>query len=353
MTGRGRPRNKSKTGTSVTTAMANEEADEGCGDAQELSTVSNPVINNNSGTLLSGNAPSFGPPSSAYIQRPKFNGKDWSVFEVIFETHLRQLQLQAVLSQESPDSESNTRVYDELILCLDHESIKAICNTAQNDGKQAWVILKEKYLGDKSQRKTNAINAITNIQINPNDCIEAKLADIEGHKKILDQHKLCDDTVLVGLFTRALPPAYNTFKVITSHGGYPPWSRFKTLLRNFISNSFNSEQTSKSTVLSINANQPTYIQKHKNRRADYFNKKIKHCAICNKRSHNTTECWHNQYNNNNSETTRPHPNARGRGRGLQSNRGFRGGAKARVLVYPGTERVRANSGTIFYGNVYL
>ena len=50
MTGRGRKsRNKSKTGTSVTTAMA----DEGCGDAQELSTVSNPVINNNSGTLLS------------------------------------------------------------------------------------------------------------------------------------------------------------------------------------------------------------------------------------------------------------------------------------------------------------
>ena len=104
MTGRGRSKGKPKTGKAgvTVTAMANQEADEGSGNASEP-TVSNP-INTIPGTLLSGNVPSIGPPSSAYIQRPKFNGKDWPVFEVIFETHLRQLQLQAVLSQETPDS---------------------------------------------------------------------------------------------------------------------------------------------------------------------------------------------------------------------------------------------------------
>ena len=259
-----------------------------------------------------------GPVPSAYIQRPKFDRKDWNVFEVIFETHLRQLKLKHVLTQENPDIEENTQVYDELILCLDHESIKAICHTAVNDGKEAYKILKEKYLGDKNQRVTNAINAISNIVIKPNDCIETAITKVEGQKKILDQRKLCDEIVLVGLFVQALPPAYHTFKVIISHGGYPPWAKFKSELRNFISNSFNTVETSKSSVMTLNANQPTIIQRNRNRKAEYIRNKIKFCSICNKSSHYKSECWHNTENYNPSNQR---PTQRGRGRGHIRGRG--------------------------------
>ena len=317
MTGRGKRRKKkdlNPTGVYAATA----EVDEGQVHASESIATSNQQT---TGNVPIGNVPSC-PTSSAYILRPKFSGKEWPVFEVIFETHLRKLNLKHVLTDINPDSELNTQVYDELILCLDHESIKAICHTAVNDGQAAWKILKEKYLGDKRQRKTNAINAIANIQIKPNESIEAAITEIEGHKKILDQHKLCDESVLVGLFVKALPTGYNTFKVISSHGGYPPWNEFKTQLRNFVSNSFNNEPTNRSSVMSLNTSQQPYIQKSRNRRKDYWKKKIKYCDICDMTSHTKQECWHNQQNTRNQR-----PPYRGRP-GQDIYRG-RGGAAPR------------------------
>ena len=175
-----RRRGKPKTGT--LTALV--DADDGTADAEQ-STASKTSGNS---TGVKGYGPRM-PVTSAYLQRPKFT-KDWPVFEVIFLTHLRQLQLSHVLSQDNPDSDQNIAVYNKLILCLDHKSIKAICNSSVNDGKAAWKILREKYLGDKTQRKTNAVNDLASLLIKPNKNIEAVIVKVDGIKKILYQSLL-------------------------------------------------------------------------------------------------------------------------------------------------------------------
>ena len=77
------------------------------------------------------------------------NFKQW---QTRAKFHLRKLNLLSVLDEEIPDFERNQELFAVIVNYIDDTSLKIIQDVAYDDGKKAWTILNNHYLGDTEQR---------------------------------------------------------------------------------------------------------------------------------------------------------------------------------------------------------
>ena len=215
------------------------------------------------------------------------------MFDVIFKSYLRILGLHQVLSQDNPDATDNARVYDELVLALDPQSIKLVMNVTEDDGKLAYATLKEKYKGDALQRKTNAISELMNLQMKPGENFQQLESRIDGIRKTLESYKVCDDSIVVAAYAKCLPKEMETFKIMIFHDVIPTYSAFKTSLHNYLSHSdYNGIKPT--SVMSVNSgNQPPFIQRNKQFKKNFKTKPK--CKDCLKIGHYASDCTSKVY----------------------------------------------------------
>ena len=240
---------------------------------------------------LTGVGPSNGIAASAVTQRPMHTGKkeDFPVFDVTFKSYLRIIGLHQVLSQDNPDANENARVFDELILALDAQSIKLVMNVTEEDGKLAYDTLKQKYKGDALQRKTNAINELVNLQMKPGENFQQLESRVDGIKKTIDSYKILNnDSIIVAAYAKCLPKEMETFTAMTFHGGLPSYAAFKLSLHNYLTHS-NYSETKTTSVMSVNSGkQQFFIKKNKQTKKNFRSKP--RCKACLKIGHYSSEC---------------------------------------------------------------
>ena len=217
--------------------------------------------------LLTGYRPNS-MPQVTYVPAPVFKGgnEDFEIWMIKFEAHLRKIKLGDVLTGVSEDAEKDSAVYDELITALCHEGIRAMRSAPTGKGKEAYELLCRKYLGDKRQRRANALFQLANLQLKPNEDISQFVSRCDMLVKTLDTYKTCncdkDDSITVALMIRGLPKLYDTYTTIATHSEYPTYTKFKEGLINFVSQQTTNAATN-TTVMSVEANDNIFVQKNR------------------------------------------------------------------------------------------
>ena len=251
--------------------------------------------------------------------RPKLTGKrdDYSCWEIRAKAHFASLNLEATLESENPDAQKNKLLYLELITLVDNESLQLIASNAPNDGKKAFELLRQFYLGNDNARMVNAVQQLSLLEMKPGETIQQFICRCDTLRNTLKSFKMTEnyDIILVLNARKALPDTYKIFKgLIVGAPVLPDWENFKLQLFNHVSLE-NIEKSAPQTNSVMNVqvqNQPQILNSKPNTHYKKFvNRKFK-----NNKYRNYDNYQYQQYPKNynyNYKNSRGNFNGRGRG----------------------------------------
>ena len=140
-------------------------------DASAPSSASN---NSNTSSQLNINEISKGELWPRVCKPPQFLGNnktDFSIWQQRFSIFLTRKGLDKVLEEDNPCPIQNCQVYADIVDAVDDISLGLILNDAKNDGKKAYNILIDYYLGSHRARKNNTIKDLIRVSLKSNETI--------------------------------------------------------------------------------------------------------------------------------------------------------------------------------------
>ena len=185
--------------------------------------------------------------------KPKFSGNnnDFLPWEELFEAHTMDMGMDDIFTQDSPDPTRNKQLYYELIKCLDYNSIKIVSSNAKYDGKLAFKILKDHYLGDTAARRRVALHEIVSIKWRDNDTSQTYLTRTDILKsKLMSLNLLADEEQLIISTIKGLPDKYDSIRIhLTGDDSIKTYSVLKQKIISQLARHENSTSTTTSTSL--------------------------------------------------------------------------------------------------------
>ena len=233
--------------------------------------------------------------SNPYRRGPTFSGqsKQLKAWMELWEAHTNDVGIASVLDQDSPDGEMNKKYYFELIKCLPCEIIDIVSSNAKYDGKLAYKLLLEHYLGDIPGRKKVAYQQMLSIKWQSNDNYQSYLArtDILRAEMLSlnimhDEQQLCINTI------NGLPSKYDNIKSFLI--GNDNLTSYITLKQCIISQIIrNQTLDTNSTPQVMAVRQANYYPQYNYQRfrRNYPNHN-RGCSTCGRTNHRDEDCYH-------------------------------------------------------------
>ena len=144
------------------------------------------------------------------------------------------LGIYTAISDPDITETTNMDLYLAIASCLSEQALDLISTQAFGQGKKAYKLLEQKYLGNADAREAKTMIEITNVtQLDSEDMVSF-LDRFEVLKSRLDEfgtiNKCSFYTILC---IKGLHPKYNTFKNIICTGKTPMWDIFKENLESY------------------------------------------------------------------------------------------------------------------------
>ena len=118
------------------------------------------------------------------------NREDFKSWQTRMKLHLRKLNLANILNDDEPDPLKNLEVYMEIVKHIDDKSLRLIQDVAEDNGKLAWKILSETFLGNNDDRVFKVLTDFSNLSYKQNENIIDYLCRLNEIKKILETNKV-------------------------------------------------------------------------------------------------------------------------------------------------------------------
>ena len=246
---------------------------------------------------LSGNgASAFG------LKGPEFRGNDgkFNIFKYKLDNWLMTNDLYKVIDDETCEPRLNLALYLHIANCLDGEPLNHICANAKQDGRKAYKILCEKYLGNIHARKQKIYTELATLKQKENESISTYISRIDMLIEQISVYKVFNDsTYFVTCAMTGLLPKYEIFKaVVNSSEDYPTWPQFKIRIQNHAQL---NTPTDTSHILAVMANNPpvSIVKSKKNNNRKFKNNYHKtanmYCTYCDTKTHFSSDCRHKDW----------------------------------------------------------
>ena len=186
---------------------------------------------------------------------PQFLGNnktDFPIWQQRFSIFLTRKGLDKVLEEDNPCPIQNCQVYADIVDAVDDISLGLILNDAKNDGKKAYNILIDYYLGSHRARKNNTIKDLIRVSLKSNETIIQFTCRVDRMRDTLAQYNLKDDDLIITCVLNGLPKRFDTFcTIINSVEDFPSWEIFKLKLHSFSDSKAFNESYSPSIISSV------------------------------------------------------------------------------------------------------
>ena len=290
---------------------------------------------------------------------PKFKGNrdQYHIFELKLRNYISLHELESFLDSDEKDDVKNLYLYHLIVQCLDDDPLQLVACQAKNDGRKAYKLLGEKYLGNFNARKICALNELALLKQGKNETISTYISRVDLLIQKLKQFGVFNDTSFYVIKTlQGLDDKYDTFKtVITSTSEIPEWDDFKVRIQNHDQLSKPTADKQNTAIMQITTSNAPQINKKKKQNTKRFTSKPKekcsycfssdhissncnsrkYCKYCNNWSHHTDEC----------KNIKSQISYRGRGRSSRGGRVYRGfrGARGHYSGYRGAAPPRGGA----------
>ena len=248
----------------------------------------------------SSNSTGFGSFSccSSNIDKPKLSGRkhEFPMWKIRAEAYFTKLDLDDIIFTENPDPTKNKLFYLELVTLVDNEALQMIASNAPNDGKRAYELLCQYYLGDNNARMVNALHQLSLLRFNTGENIQQFICRCDVLRTTLKSFNMSSnyDSMLVINALNALPDSFKIFKTIINTAPIlATWDSFKMQLLNHVSIENANHQTPANSVmhLSTGASDTQIFHKKPNMKYKKFVTKQIFCTICKTtNNHHTMDC---------------------------------------------------------------
>ena len=193
----------------------------------------------------------FAPSESLFGKKDEF-----PAWQIRAEAYFIKLDLDDVINSENPDPIKNKSLYLELITLVDNESLQMIASNAPNDGKKAYELLCQYFLGDTNSRMVNALHQLSLLKLNAGETIQQFICRCDVLRTTLKTFKMVSnyDAMLVINALNALPDSFKIFKtIVNTSPTLASWDSFKMQLLNHISIANTEHKTSTHSVMQFNS----------------------------------------------------------------------------------------------------
>ena len=164
-----------------------------------------------------------------------FNGvkDEFKSWQTRMKLRLRKMELASILDEDEPATDKNLQVYMEIVEHIDDKSLKLIEDVAEDNGKLAWKILSETYLGNDEDRIFRVLFDLGNLTLKRDETVVDYLCRIDGIKKVLESNKIpMPDSMYVIMGMKGLPQEYDILcDVIHTQKTKPTFEDFKSQLK--------------------------------------------------------------------------------------------------------------------------
>ena len=266
--------------------------------------------------------------------RPLFKGNHevYHLFSVKLNNWIMIHDLEDFLNDESDDDQiKNLCLFVLIIGCLDGDPLHLVSTTAKGDGKSAYKLLNEKYLGNFNARKCKHLNEVSSLQQFSNEGVPSYISRVDVMITKGKQFGVFNDTSYYVIRTlQGLLPKFEMFKtVINSNLEIPEWSDFKVRIQNHDQLHSAPKINQNASVMNIVANNDSVPQINKKRKVNFkkfINKSVSKCDNCYATDHTTGNCNSVMFCTNCNNASHYTQNCRRLKIGTQRGRGGGGGA---------------------------
>ena len=263
---------------------------------------------------------------------PKFKGNRelYPMFELKLKNYIALYDLETFLESDDVDNTKNLCLYHLIAQCLDDSPLHLVITQAKFDGRKAFKLLGEKYLGNFLARKIKALNELGALKQQPNESLTAYISRADALFLKLELFGVFNDSTFYVIKTlQGLLPKFDMFKaIINSDSKVPDWHDFKVRIQNHDQLQNATPETQETSIMHVATLNSPQINKKKKQSFNKFVKKPKSkCENCFSAEHNTNNCNSIKYcqqcqkSNHNTEDCR----YISRGPGGRGRRSFGGG----------------------------
>ena len=170
---------------------------------------------------------------------PVFTGdsEDFEIWSIKFKGMMRLHSLIDILNStaDTVDASKNAQIFAYLAQCLDDKSLTLIIRDAEDDGRKAFNILKEHYLGSSKPRILSLYTELTSLKMKSAESVTDYVLRAETAAARLRQaNEQFSDKLLIAMVLKGLPESFHAFStIINSNEADLTFPKFKTQLRSF------------------------------------------------------------------------------------------------------------------------
>ena len=231
------------------------------------------------------------------------NPDDFELWSVKFKGYLRIQKLHTVLETPAEgDSDKNAEIFAYMVQFLDDKSISLIMRDAPDDGRKAYKILKNHYLGSSKPRIISLYTELTSLKMGGSEAVTEYVLRAEtAASRLKDAGETISDHLLIAMVLKGLPNSFKAFTTIISNtDDKMEFSKFKIALRTYEENEAariahntpaNDEVYKVQTC--FNCGEPGHRQAqctNRNSSTKKGNKPKRWCDYCKAHSHDTNFC---------------------------------------------------------------
>ena len=179
-----------------------------------------------------GSSTGYGPMKALVFSGEEENFELWAVK---FKAYLRLNKLHKTLEEETTgDEEKNALVYASLVQVLDDKSLNLIIRDAADDGRKAFRILEDHYLG-KSKPKIIALYCeLTSLKKSEDESVTEYMLRAEtAATRLKKNEEVVSDGLIIAMILKGLPHTYKAFCTIITQADSDKmdFQKFKASLR--------------------------------------------------------------------------------------------------------------------------
>ena len=181
--------------------------------------------------------------SSGYGPRNMmFSGQaeDFEIWSVKFKGLMRINKLHTILTstEAEVDSDKNSEIFAIMVQYLDDKSLNLIIRDASDDGREAYKILQNHYLGTSKPRILALYAELTSLKMGTNEAVTEYMLRAETAATRLRQaDEQVSDQLLIAMVLKGLPDSFKAFvTIIYNTDDKLEFPKFKTMLRSYEEN---------------------------------------------------------------------------------------------------------------------